>query len=170
MSAAAVAPVAGQRRPVGCDDRWLTYPWGVHGGEPGTRSRKTLVHKDGREELLPPKIDYVKVEAGDLLPADTWGGGGCGDPLKRDPASVQFDVEAGLVSVEGARRYGVVIKPDLTVDAAATAALRRSTASSRGAKKLFDFGFESIDELKSRCQEETGLPPPRRSLPSVSTH
>ncbi len=30
-------------------------------------------------------------------------------------------------------------------------------ASERGAKKLFDRGFESIDELKARCKAETGL-------------
>ncbi len=50
------------------DDRWLTYPWGVNGGEPG------------------------------------------------------------------ARRYGVVIKPDQGVDEAATAALRQRMAAGRGPK------------------------------------
>jgi N-methylhydantoinase B len=142
------------------DDRWLTYPWGVNGGEPGARGRKTLVRKDGTRELLPSKVDHIKVQAGDVLLYDTWGGGGCGDPLERDPARVQFDVEAGLVSIEGARRYGVVIKPDQSVDAAATAALRKRMAADRGPKKLFDRGFDSIEELKSRCLAETGLPPP----------
>jgi N-methylhydantoinase B len=32
------------------DDRWLTYPWGVNGGEPGMRSTKRLVRKDGSED------------------------------------------------------------------------------------------------------------------------
>ena len=62
------------------DDRWLTYPWGVNGGLPGARSRKTLVRRDGSQQLLESKLDHVKVEAGDLLLSDTWGGGGCGDP------------------------------------------------------------------------------------------
>ncbi len=66
------------------DDRWLTYPWGVNGGLPGARSRKTLLRKEGSQELLPSKIDRVKVRNGDLLVAETWGGGGCGDPLERD--------------------------------------------------------------------------------------
>jgi len=105
--------------------------------------------------LLASKLDHVKVEAGDLLLADTWGGGGCGDPLERDPAKVLFDVEAGLVTVEGARRYGVVVG-----DEAATKQLREQMAKARGQKKLFNRGFESIEELKSRCQAETGLPPP----------
>ncbi|MEY4357280.1 MAG: hypothetical protein RL469_606, partial [Pseudomonadota bacterium] len=28
-------------------------------------------------------------------------------------------------------------------------------------KKIFDRGFESIDELKARCKAETGFEPPR---------
>jgi N-methylhydantoinase B len=141
------------------DDRWLTYPWGVNGGLPGQRSKKTLCRKDGTEELLPSKIDHVKVEAGDLLVADTWGGGGCGDPLERDPSLVLFDVDAGLVTVEGAGRYGVVIKRG-KVDRAATTSLRAKMAAARGPVKLFDRGFEDIAELKARCKVETGLEPP----------
>ena len=29
------------------DDRWLTYPWGVNGGEPGARGRKWIERADG---------------------------------------------------------------------------------------------------------------------------
>ena len=144
------------------DDRWLTYPWGVNGGLPGARSRKTLVRADGSEQLLESKVDRIKVEAGDLLLADTWGGGGCGDPLEREAERVQFDVEAGLVTVEGARRYGVVIKADGSVDAAATTALRRKMATERGPVKLFDRGFDSVEELKARCKTDTGLSPPQQ--------
>lgn len=142
------------------DDRWLTYPWGVNGGHPGARGKKTLVRVDGTEERLPSKIDHVKVEAGDLLYFDTWGGGGCGDPLERSPEQVRFDVEAGLVTPEGARRYGVVIAEDGSVDESATQTLRARMAAERGPVKLFDRGFESIEDLKSRCYAETGLEPP----------
>ena len=142
------------------DDRWLTYPWGANGGEPGARSRKLLQRADGTEELLPSKIDHVKVEAGDLLIADTWGGGGWGDPLERDAKLVAFDVVAGLVTADGARRYGVVVDADGNIDESATAALRQSMAAKRGPTKIFDRGFESIDELKSRCKAETGFEPP----------
>jgi N-methylhydantoinase B len=144
------------------DDRWLTYPWGVNGGEPGARSKKTLVRADGTRQLLASKLDRVKVEAGDLLIADTWGGGGCGDPFEREVERVVFDVQAGLVTREGARRYGVVIKPDLTADEAATAKLRAKLSAARGAAPLFDRGFESIEELKARCKQDTGLEPPRQ--------
>jgi len=145
------------------DDRWLTYPWGVNGGLPGARSKKTLVRKDGRSDLLPSKIDRIKVEAGDLLIADTWGGGGCGDPYEREIERVVFDVQAGLVTPKGALNYGVVIRgEDLTADVAATESLRARLKAERGTVKLFDRGFESVDELKSRCEDETGLPPPRQ--------
>jgi len=144
------------------DDRWLTYPWGVNGGVPGARSKKTLVRGNGSQELLPAKVDRIKVEAGDLLLADTWGGGGCGDPLERDASLVKFDVEAGLVTSEGARRYGVVLNDDDSVDEKATTTLRRKMADERGVKQLFDRGFDTIDELKARCKAETGLEPPQQ--------
>ena len=143
------------------DDRWLTYPWGANGGEPGARSRKLLQRADGTEVLLPSKIDHVKVEAGDLLIADTWGGGGWGDPTERSAEQVAFDVVAGLVTVEGARRYGVVVSAAGEVDAEATEALRAEIRAKRGPKKIFDRGFESIEELKARCKAETGFDPPR---------
>jgi len=142
------------------DDRWLTYPWGANGGEPGARSRKLLKRANGTEELLPSKIDHVKVEAGDLLIADTWGGGGWGDPLERAASQVAFDVVAGLVTVAGAKRYGVIVSADGVVDEKATEALRAKMRANRGPKKIFDRGFESIEELKARCKAETGFDPP----------
>jgi N-methylhydantoinase B len=148
------------------DDRWLTYPWGVNGGLPGARSRKLLKRADGTEELLHSKLDHVKVQPGDLLLSDTWGGGGWGDPLERDPELVRFDVEARLVTSEGAKRYGVVLDARGAVDAAATQKLRTSLAKKRGKVKLFDRGFESMEELKRRCLAETGLEPP--SAPQFS--
>ncbi len=142
------------------DDRWLTYPWGVNGGLPGGRSRKTLMRKDGSTETLPSKCDWIEVDEGDLLHYDTWGGGGWGDPLKRPTDKVHFDVMAGLVSANGAKRSGVVLDEKLNVDEKATAALRETMAKKRGDTTLFDFGG-SIEELKARCREETGLEPPR---------
>jgi N-methylhydantoinase B len=144
------------------DDRWLTYPWGVNGGLPGARSRKILQRADGSTELLPSKIDRVRVAPGDLLIAETWGGGGCGDPYERDIERVEFDVQAGLVTPEGAHAYGVVIGDDLVADVHATQALRAKLRAERKTVNLFDRGFESIDELKARCRQETGLEPPRQ--------
>lgn len=141
------------------DDRWLTYPWGVNGGLPGKRGKKTLVRTDGSEEILPSKCDRIAVKIGDLLLFDTWGGGGAGDPLERTPDRVLADCRKGLVSLEGAKRYGVVINEDLNLDEQATEKLREQLRTTRGAVSLFDFGG-SIEEIKTRCLEETGLNPP----------
>ena len=55
-----------------------------------------------------------------MLHFNTWGGGGWGDPLKREAEKVRPMSRAGLVTVEGARRYGVVVDGDGKLDAAAT--------------------------------------------------
>ncbi len=141
------------------DERWLTYPWGVNGGDPGMRSTKRLVRVDGSEEWLPAKCEGITVKTGDLLYFNTWGGGGWGDPCERAPELVRADVARKLVSASGARRYGVVIDSRGQVDTKATAALRDEMRIQRGEPDVFNFGG-SIEEIKSRCQEETHLPAP----------
>ena len=141
------------------DDRWLTHPWGVNGGRPGKRSTKLMVRNTGESEWMPSKCDRVKVSPGDTLYFNTWGGGGWGDPLERDPATVALDVRRRLVSPEGAKRYGVVITTDNKVNDTATAELRRQLSSSRGKIELFDFGG-SVEELKTKCLSDTHLEPP----------
>ena len=119
-----------------------------------------LVRGDGSEQWLPAKAEGIKVKAGDILYFNTWGGGGWGNPLQREPELVRADVERRLVSAEGARRYGVVIAADGSVDSAATQALRSEMAKGRAAEPaLFNFGG-SVEELRSRCEAETHLPAP----------
>ncbi len=143
------------------DDRWLTYPWGVNGGQPGGRSSKRLLRPDGSGEWLPSKCDRIKVKTGDLLYYDTWGGGGWGDPLARPSDLVALDCRRGLITRDGARRYGVVLRDNLSVDTAATDALRGRMAAERPAvAPLFNRGG-SIDELRARCLAEPQLEPPR---------
>ena len=119
-----------------------------------------MVRADGTEQLLHSKLDHLTVQPGDLLLSDTWGGGGWGDPLERAVDLVRFDVEAGLVTIAGAKRYGVVLDAGGRVDDSATLKLRARMAKKRGDVQLFDRGFESIEELKRRCLAETGLAPP----------
>ena len=56
------------------DDRWLTYPWGVKGAQPGAQGTKVLQRVDGSEEVT-SKCDRIQVREGDLLLYNTWGGG-----------------------------------------------------------------------------------------------
>ena len=83
-----------------------------------------MLHRtDGTIEKLPSKCDRVEVKAGDILHFNTWGGGGCGDPFERPAERVAFDVKAGLVSKEGAKRYGVILNEDLSVNEKRTSTL-----------------------------------------------
>jgi N-methylhydantoinase B len=62
----------------------------------------------------------------------TGGGGGFGDPLERDPATVREDVREELISAAAAREdYGVVLRDDLTLDEAATERERDAIRKSR---------------------------------------
>jgi N-methylhydantoinase B len=142
------------------DDRWFTMPWGVNGGAPGMRGTKRLVRADGSETVLPAKCDRIEVHPGDLLHYVTWGGGGWGDPLAREPEKVAADVAAGLVTHDGAGRFGVVIAEDGSADAAATEAMRAKLRAISPAPGVFDFG-PSIEALRATCLAETGLAPPQ---------
>jgi N-methylhydantoinase B len=93
---------------------------GRDGGGAGALGRVSLVsgrpiRPKGRQ-TVPPR-DFARLE----LP----GGGGYGDPRRRDPDHVAADVADGLLTREAARRdYGVALTADGRVDAAATAKLR----------------------------------------------
>ncbi|GAA1925029.1 hydantoinase B/oxoprolinase family protein [Arthrobacter gandavensis] len=142
------------------DDRWLTYPWGVRGGEPGARGRKWIEKADGTTVVLPSKVHDVSVAPGDVLHFVTWGGGGWGDPLARDPELVCKEVRRGLVTPEGARAYGVVCSENGELDADATASLRGKLAEGRPDElPLFNRGGDLAD-LLANAEAETGLKAP----------
>jgi N-methylhydantoinase B len=107
----------------------VTYPaWGVNGGHSG-RPGCILVNPGTPDEhQLKPLSDNNRLRQGDLLRIMTPGGGGWGDPLQRDVASVQGDVLDGFVSLQSARDdYGVVLTPHTCeIDMAATHQLRQS--------------------------------------------
>lgn len=141
------------------DDRWFVPPWGVNGGEPGKRARKILEKADGTSVIIGNKVEEVSVEEGDQLHFITWGGGGWGDPLERDPALIGKEITQGLVTPEGAKEYGVIADAKGAIDATATEALRADMAAKRGPLPLFDYG-PSIETLRDNCEAETGLKPP----------
>lgn len=141
------------------DDRWFVPPWGVNGGHPGQRARKVLERADGTTQIIGNKVEDVPVKAGELLHFITWGGGGWGDPLERDPQTVALEIRQGLVTPQGARHYGVVASDEGVIDADATAALREEMQAARGPLPLFDYG-PGIDALRASCLEQTGLEPP----------
>ena len=141
------------------DDRWFVPPWGVNGGNPGARAKKLLERADGTKEVVGNKVESVAVKEGDLLHFITWGGGGWGDPLERDPQAIALEIRQGLVSSEGARAYGVVASEDGAVDESATANLRSEMKAARGDVALFNYGPD-IETLRAQCEVDTGLAAP----------
>ena len=84
-------------------------------------------------ERSPPmasKVANVKIRAGQRVRLESPGGGGWGDPLRRDPQRVARDVRLGYVNAKSAARdYGVVVKDNGEVDESATVALRKGAAA-----------------------------------------
>ncbi|WP_157555571.1 hydantoinase B/oxoprolinase family protein [Herbidospora yilanensis] len=111
-------------------DRSILSCWGVNGGRAG---RPFVVTVDGVE--MDGLVDDFPVREGEIVRVRTTGGGGWGSPFDREPSRVADDVRDGKVSLEAAREdYGVVFSGGLTVDEAATEALR---AELRGPREAF---------------------------------
>jgi N-methylhydantoinase B len=85
-------------------------PFGVNGGGPAARNR--FFYDTGAGERQPPlvsKVTDVIITRGQRVRLETPGGGGFGDPRRRDPARVARDLAMGYVSRAAARRdYGDV--------------------------------------------------------------
>jgi N-methylhydantoinase B len=83
-------------------------PFGVNGGGPAALNR--FFHESDAGERQPPlisKVTDVLIARGQRVRLETPGGGGFGDPRRRDPARVARDVAMGYVSPAAARRdYG----------------------------------------------------------------
>jgi N-methylhydantoinase B len=87
-------------------DRHRIEPWGLFGGEDGTRTR-FVVERDGEEIVLGSKVNFP-LQEGDRLVIETAGAGGYGDPRERDSEAVRRDLAAGFISEEEAREtYGL---------------------------------------------------------------
>jgi N-methylhydantoinase B len=110
-------------------------PWGLHGGKPGRGNTGEILRPDGTSRGV-QKVTGAEFAPGTTIVYHTAGGGGWGDPLKRDPAAVLNDVLQGYVSLERARDdYGVVLGPDRrAVDAVATAVLRERLRQAGGGR------------------------------------
>lgn len=77
-----------------------------------------------------------------------------------------MEVRRRLISREGARRYGVTLHSDPSLDREDTKSLREHYKQSRSSEtsepsRLDVNRGESWKELKANCLQETGLPAPR---------
>ena len=107
------------------------------------------------------KCDNVKVKAGYILAFITWGGGGVGNPLERPAETVALEVTRGLVTSDGALRYGVVCNASGKVNEDATKKLRKEMQAKRPKKTpVFNKGRD-MKTIMATCEEETHLTAPR---------
>jgi N-methylhydantoinase B len=141
-------------------DRSILSCWGLAGGLAGKSFRVTVDPGGPAERALPGLVDDEPLQAGTLIRIDTTGGGGWGDPLDREPASVALDVLQGKVSPTSALEdYGVelVISDDaVMVNEAVTASLREARRASRGFVPFFDRG-PGYRQLSGRDYAEVDL-------------
>ncbi|WKY42852.1 hydantoinase B/oxoprolinase family protein [Eubacteriaceae bacterium ES2] len=86
-------------------------PFGLRGGGAGSLNRSVFVSQ-GQEIVMESKEAPRKAVKGDSIHLNTSGGGGWGDPLKRQAQKVYEDVLDGIISTETAENvYGVIIEP-----------------------------------------------------------
>jgi N-methylhydantoinase B len=101
-------------------------------------------------EVLKAKSENM-LTANDLVYFGVPGGGGYGDPIKRETDRVMADVEAGILSVDEAKKfYGVVVSGG-KVDEKATEAEREGIRNTRLSKGRF---LDELDELTPPETEE----------------
>ncbi|PWC37763.1 hydantoinase B/oxoprolinase family protein [Azospirillum sp. TSO35-2] len=112
-------------------ERGVYPPFGVAGGGPAALNRFVWQSDEGeRSPPLASKITDVRIRDGQRVRLETPGGGGWGDPRRRDPDSVARDVRLGYLGVDAARTaYGVALTDDGALDIAATAALRETPSA-----------------------------------------
>jgi len=72
-------------------------PQGLAGGEPGGRSR-FVVRLGAPDELEAPASGRYEMKAGERFLVQSAGGGGYGDPQKRQHAAIDRDIAEGYVS------------------------------------------------------------------------
>jgi N-methylhydantoinase B/oxoprolinase/acetone carboxylase alpha subunit len=102
-------------------DRHYDPPRGVYGGVDGLTASMARMQGTSHVEALPALLTGVPFPTGDALLILTPSSAGYGDPLDREPQAVAEDVADDFLDAELAReQYGVVLRPDGTVDAAAT--------------------------------------------------
>jgi N-methylhydantoinase B len=107
-------------------DHGRTGPLGALGGSDGGLNQ-VRVERDGATYRPPhlSKDQDIELASGDRIRVSTPGGGGFGDPFKRDPGKVMRDVRRGYYTREAVQAlFGVALTPAGEVDAARTGKLR----------------------------------------------
>lgn len=148
---------------------------GLAGGLPGNTGLEVLARQTGIAETLAagtlptdmpsvggqqdPGQNYAQtyLAPGDVFYMHWQGGGGYGDPLRRDPAAVATDLREGKVTVAAARdSYGVVASDDGVLDDAATEQARQELLAERRQRSTADIAIsgEPVDVSAAKRLDE----------------
>lgn len=88
-------------------DRFKYPPPGASGGDDG-RASKFVIRAGTPDEELTPSAGKFEISAGQVFYLESAGGGGYGEPRKRDRARLKKDIEEGYVSKTAAEaKYGL---------------------------------------------------------------
>jgi N-methylhydantoinase B len=91
--------------------RFKYLPWGLKGGQQGSRNYMQMIHTDGTTKVFGKAAGY-RLKRGEVARLVTGTGGGYGDPYKRPEEEVVRDVRDGYITPEMAQRdYGVAVDP-----------------------------------------------------------
>ncbi|HTX62684.1 MAG TPA: hydantoinase B/oxoprolinase family protein, partial [Acidimicrobiales bacterium] len=110
-------------------DRHRFVPWGVAGGKSGSAGDCFVLTRDGRRAEI-GKTTVYRATFGDTVHIRGSGGGGYGDPNRRDAEAVAGDVADGRISPERAREHYGVVAEGGELDREATARLRAQRPAS----------------------------------------
>jgi N-methylhydantoinase B len=81
-------------------------PGGIAGGKPGQGAR-FVIRLGTAQECATPASGRYEMHSGERFLLQSAGGGGCGDPRRRDPAALARDLAEGYVSADATKRdYG----------------------------------------------------------------
>ncbi len=145
---------------------------GLAGGWPGSTVKQAMGRgaiengqvRSGKWEVFGPKPGLMEMTNRDVF-AVTWqGSGGWGDPLQRDPAAMQRDLDTGRVSAKAAKElYGVVTRSG-KVSKKASEALRRKMRLARVGSLVTDearfcraLPFARMGESLALARDERGV-------------
>jgi len=81
-------------------------PRGIAGGKAG-RGARFVIRLATAQEFATPSSGRYEMQAGERFLLQSAGGGGCGDPRRRDGAALARDMAEGYVSADGVKKdYG----------------------------------------------------------------
>jgi N-methylhydantoinase B len=95
------------------NENTLYPPWGLHGAANAGISKTLVWEGTEREVALTGRVYFFgPLMKGDRVSARSTGGGGWGDPTRRDIARIREDIQNGLLTTEEGQIYGVEVAPD----------------------------------------------------------